>query len=579
MSTSHLLLAQSASGGSNENTGNKGGSGHQLAASENAEMCSGSGKDDSQPSCAYALLPVNADGLRFTAHDFYCHVMQIFRLPKKLVSDEKGFWEALAKRKDRNGIFELERFRAKSIRMLEPVVKACGFSTSNGVESEELWRFLHECIPRIRGDCEELLKEEMLSGRGLALLFEFLRPESIDSCVTFGHVPTVESREERREVEKEEFKRIYEEKLNSPEVKPLLDVGELGRRFFDYMFKKVQIHWPPNKEVAQAIAQELQHVVELQHGYDNPSDIPESKLLHIFSIVCPAYTFENGRYTFESLGRDIGYVMGNVFRAFVLMFDFFEQEGLLAFVKFVVVMADSEATERQNLDVVGLDEEEFRARIKQSNREFLLALPSKMLRHVETMMLTEVQTPKFWANTFRTSKERFQENNWAPLKREAFARELPVVFALRLEIYSAWIPATGFEFDQQRFEQLLEQVAWNDLVDAYQQGEKSPRWQQFPIILSLPEIQWLIKALRKFFTQLAEHAASANTLSLFRTHYLLIQGEARWLRVFWQVLTSVVVPVIYLKQQRATAWHKYANEKYQSETLAEKAQKPKPKKK
>lgn len=572
MSTSHLMLAKSASDRNNESTGNSGGSGHHLAASENANMYSDSDRrhDDSQPLCAYALLPVNANGLHFMAYDFYSHVLQVLRLPKALASDEQAFWKALAKRRRSSSVLELERFQPKTVRLLEPVLQACGFSTSNGVESAELWNFLRECIPRIRSDCEELSEEQCIPGRGLALLFEFLRPESVDSFVTFGSVPM--TRIERRQIEKAEFERIYDEKLNSPEVKPLLDVGDLGRRFFDFMFKKVQIHWPPDESVAQAIAQELQHVVELQRDYKDLSEIPESKLLHIFSIVCPAYTFEDGRYTFKSLGRDIGYVMGNVFRGFVLMFEFFHQENLLRYVKFVVVMADSEATEQQNLDVVGLNEEEFRTRIKQSNREFWLALPTKMKRHVETMMLTEIHGAKTWANTFRTSMERFQENNWAPLKREAFARELPLVFALRLEIYSAWIPTVGFEFNQQRFEQLLNQVAWNDLVDAYQQGEESSRWQEFPIILSLPEIRWLIKALRKFFTQLAEHAASASTLSLFRTHYLLIQGEARWLRVFWQVLTSVVVPVIYLKQQRATAWHKYANHEYQ-EQLAEAAAK------
>ena len=154
--------------------------------------------------------------------------------------------------------------------------------------------------------------------------------------------------------------------------RPVISLGKVGHDFVR-LFTDMGVSLPVSPDFTLPIARWLDCVSR---------GVPSS----IFFCVCPDYAHKDGKYTFESLGNDVGLVARRAQKIIPQLHAFFAQRDI--HMSFVVAIADFEARNDATCKKVGLTEEAFYDKLRESQHCLRDGIPNDIT--VETPFATEL---------------------------------------------------------------------------------------------------------------------------------------------------------------------------------------------
>lgn len=506
-----------------------------------------SGGNGSSGSPSISVNPSNVIQLISISEEMFRQACVIaLSLPKNLMKEKDLFWKWVTENKNKCLTLSPHHKMSKAVFQL-------GFIKNSGENTQ--------CVDIVMAEkwvLSEFARQkrqipEYVKSRGqplIGLLFELFRPHDLISESFFEPEISSERRKWRRRLAKDQRLRDL--------LKPILDLGPIGNSFIEFFSGEVGVYWPPKEPVVKAVADWLSYLIKVTiedpdflQRFKTDLEVEQNKPA-VVSVVCPAYNLEDGRYKFTALSGGIGMVACNVLRSWELLYRWLVQEGLADHVIFRCVMPN-EADDLENCGCVGLTNEEFIQRQVSSNNAFLAALSGELALRTDVVFMHEVIDPIFWKMAMGNASSRVMFDNWGEEQKARLGlttESQKMAFLKRLEIYADWV--RGGQAFHVEVPKMLEKIEWGIFVDAVSEGVDSRRWSEFRdagcCVMTDENLDWLVRATNKFFRQIAEHVAAGLVISTRWPHAMVVQGETRWLSLWWQMMVPSIIPVLYLIQ-------------------------------
>lgn len=224
-------------------------------------------------------------------------------------------------------------------------------------------------------------------------------------------------------------------------VLDLLALGKAGQDFVQLMLDLPAV--VPPKEVNRAITGWLRRAIG-----GEPSTV--------FVGVCPDYAVdEQGRYTFEALGNDVGVVARRALIAFPLIWKFASKYRIN--LKFVAGIGDFEADSEEVLSRVKAGKQEFLSRLRQSQEAFRVGCGDMP---VEVPFATEIGD---WYQTLEQARQAVKRGEWSgafPLSET----DIDQICEARRSLYERWY-GTGTDARQILERQVPEYMAMAKIAE------------------------------------------------------------------------------------------------------------------
>ncbi len=158
----------------------------------------------------------------------------------------------------------------------------------------------------------------------------------------------------------------------------------------------------------------------------------------LFTPLCPDYSIKKSSsgkvvFTFDDLGEDIGLTGARLLQILPYLSEFFSRYGCN--VSFFVGFADFEALDSSTLKKLGITQDEFMTRLRESKKCLVESLPP----NVEVQMITDMcEGVDNWCEMVKYIRKNFEGGNFG--KAKLTSTQLGDILRARKDLFERWYP-------------------------------------------------------------------------------------------------------------------------------------------